>query len=146
MPPESLSAREGARLLRSAGVKPSHSRMAVYRYLYENRNHPTVDLIYQALLPDFPTLSRTTVYNSLKLFVDQGLVKPVLIENGELRYDADTSFHGHAKCLGCDTVTDIRLDAPESLPAPDGFEVIDAHLYFRGLCTHCRPAAGVSVR
>ena len=50
-------------------VKPSVQRIAVMDYLMTHRTHPTVDEIYHALEKQIPTLSKTTVYNTLKLFV-----------------------------------------------------------------------------
>ena len=56
------------------GVRPSVQRIAVMNYLLEHRTHPTVDEIYVALSKDMPTLSKTTVYNTLELLVKQKAV------------------------------------------------------------------------
>ena len=61
--------------LLSHGIKPSVHRVAVMNFLLNNRIHPTVDTIYAALAPSIRTLSKTTVYNSLKLFVEKGQYK-----------------------------------------------------------------------
>ena len=47
------------------GIKPSIQRLAVMGYLLEHRTHPAVDEIYNALKAEVPTLSKTTVYNTL---------------------------------------------------------------------------------
>lgn len=57
--------------LKEHGIKPSYQRMKVFQYLVDNHNHPTVDMIYKALCPEIPTLSKTTVYNTLNLFVEK---------------------------------------------------------------------------
>lgn len=54
-------------MLADAGIKPSHQRLAVVRFLADNLIHPTVDDIYTGLLPEYPTMSRTTVYNTVRL-------------------------------------------------------------------------------
>ncbi|HPK44931.1 MAG TPA: transcriptional repressor, partial [Spirochaetota bacterium] len=59
--------------LESKGISPSYQRLKILEYLDQNRSHPTVDEIYSALLPLIPTLSKTTVYNTVSLFVQQGL-------------------------------------------------------------------------
>ncbi len=131
--------KDTANFLRSLGVKPSAQRIAIYSYLEEKRNHPTVDTIYQSLVEAHPTLSRTTVYNTLKMFMAHNAVQPILIEDGEMRFDADTSVHGHFKCRSCGEVSDIFFG--ENLPAPPkGFQADETHLYFRGLCDNpkCR--------
>jgi len=62
---------ETAEYLTSCGVRPSPQRVAVMEYLMTHHTHPTVDAIYAALSGTMPTLSRTTVYNTLKLLVDE---------------------------------------------------------------------------
>ncbi|MCB0402432.1 MAG: transcriptional repressor, partial [Flavobacteriales bacterium] len=59
--------------LSSNNIKPSVQRIKIFEYLHENRQHPTVDTIYKDLVGHIPTLSKTTVYNTLKLFVDNGI-------------------------------------------------------------------------
>ena len=60
------------------GIKPSVQRIAIMEYLFKHHTHPTVDEIYTELLPQIPTLSKTTVYNTLKLFVQQGTAMQIL--------------------------------------------------------------------
>ena len=50
------------------GIKPSLQRLAVMKYLMQYHTHPTVDEIYAALHSSIPTLSKTTIYNTLSLF------------------------------------------------------------------------------
>lgn len=125
-------------LLRANGIKPSHHRIKVYQYLIEKRNHPSVDMIYQELVRNIPTLFKTTVYNTLNLFLEKGIAVMITIDENETRYDADTSLHGHFRCNGCEEIYDLRLDTSalewESL---DEFEISESHLYFKGLCPRC---------
>jgi len=62
------------------GVKPSVQRIAIMDYLLKNRTHPTAEEIYSALVNLIPTLSKTTVYNTLKLFVEQGAALMLTID------------------------------------------------------------------
>ena len=57
--------------LKDHDIKPSYQRMKIFQYLLDNHVHPTVDTIYKALCPEIPTLSKTTVYNTLNLFVEK---------------------------------------------------------------------------
>lgn len=119
-------------------VKPSHHRIKVYQYLVENRNHPNADMIYRELSAEIPTLSKTTVYNTLSLFVEKGLVSLITIAENEMRYDADTSLHGHFRCHSCSTITDLRLrDSTLDFEDLDQYRVDESHLYFKGLCANC---------
>jgi len=123
--------------LKSKDVKPSYQRIKILEYLLKNKNHPTVDMIYQELVDEIPTLSKTTVYNTLKLFIEKKIVLLINIEDNETRYDADTSFHGHFKCRKCNEVYDIKIDTP-ILKELDDFQVDEYHLYLKGLCKKCK--------
>ena len=64
--------------LLSYEIKPSVQRIAIMDYLLKHHTHPCIDEIYMALHDDIPTLSKTTVYNTLKLFVEHGAAKCLL--------------------------------------------------------------------
>ena len=140
-----MTPKEIENLLRLHGVKPSHHRMRVYQYLVENRNHPSVEVIYQELIQEIPTLSRTTLYNTLKLFEEKRLVTLITIAENEMHYDAYTSLHGHFRCQNCGHIYDIRLQPSDAkMEGLDGFQVRESHIYFRGICPHC-PAERVEL-
>jgi len=130
-------------MLEQHGVTPSFHRMKIYKYLRTHRTHPSADEIYMDIVRVIPTLSKTTVYNTLKVFLDKGLVTAVTIEENEVRYDAHTSFHAHFKCLACGMVYDIdkatSITHTESLVGRtiQGHKVTEAHLYLRGICRIC---------
>ncbi len=125
--------------LKSHQIKPSYQRLKVFEYLANTTAHPTVDTIYKALLPEIPTLSKTTVYNTLNLFVDQGIAQLITIEENEARYDADISSHGHFKCESCEQVLDFRMDLGElSIKGHEGCKIHHKHLYFKGVCKDCQ--------
>ncbi|WP_026893644.1 Fur family transcriptional regulator [Clostridiisalibacter paucivorans] len=120
------------------GIKPSYQRLKIFEYLLEHETHPTVDEIYKYLSNEIPTLSKTTVYNTLNLFIEKGIVTVITIEEKETRYDANTSMHGHFKCRQCGNVYDFHTDLSymdsDSL---DGFKVEEKHIYFKGICKKC---------
>jgi len=121
------------------GISPLPKRVKIMQYLIEKHNHPTVDMIYSDLLHEIPGLSKTTVYNTLKLFTGKRVAVALNIEDNEIRYDADTAIHGHFKCRSCDGVFDFTL-SPEQLPnvPMPGFIVDEYHYYLKGICSSCR--------
>ena len=128
--------------LRARGISPSPQRIAVYGFLKSHPIHPTADTIMKELKPILPTLSLTTVYNTLKLFVSKKMVNEVIIEDGELRFDADLKDHAHFKCTGCEKVFDLfpdgnKMDISTLPPLPEGFSVDCVHICFRGRCREC---------
>jgi len=124
--------------LRSHEIKPSYQRVKIYEYLMESKEHPTVEVIYSALLPGIPTLSKTTVYNTLKVFIEKGIAMAITIDENEVRFDAEVDMHGHFKCLNCQKVFDFDVTSlnvgSESMP---GFKVIERQMFFYGLCDKC---------
>lgn len=119
-------------------IKPSYQRIKVLEYIVERRNHPTVDEIYNELVKDIPTLSKTTVYNSLDIFIEAKLVKVVFSEDNEARYDIAIPNHGHFKCQCCNTVYDFSIDT-NNLYSNDlnDFKINEKNVYFKGICPKC---------
>lgn len=122
--------------LLAAGIKPSAQRIAVASFLDGNHSHPTVDDIYTALQPLYPTLSRTTVYNTLRLFAEHNHVAALNIDSEAAHYDPMTTPHAHFVCTECNSITDL----PEiSLPSPpEGYQISETRLSFRGICPRCK--------
>lgn len=120
------------------GVKPSYPRLRVLEYLVEHRNHPTAEEIYEALVKEMPTLSRTTIYNTLNLFVEEGVIIPINISSNETRYDATVIDHGHFKCADCRKIVDFPIKAEEwNIQELNGYKVSGRFVYFKGICPDC---------
>jgi len=127
------------KMLQDKGIQPSVQRIEILTFLIANRIHPTAEIIYDRLHPAIPTLSRTTVYNTLRLFVEHDLVQVLTIEDKEARFDIDTSLHGHFKCDACGSVYDFSAPdlPPEKMKDLEGFMIRERHVYFRGTCAMC---------
>ncbi|HHW28933.1 MAG TPA: transcriptional repressor [Syntrophomonadaceae bacterium] len=124
--------------LKTKNIGLSHQRLKVLEYLAQNRCHPTVDQIYTELQKDIPTLSKTTVYNTLRILAEAGLVKVISIEDKECRFDIDTEDHGHFKCESCGTIFDFPVDIDSLIPEElSNFKINDKNVYFKGLCPGC---------
>ncbi|MDR2156481.1 MAG: transcriptional repressor [Clostridiales Family XIII bacterium] len=135
---KNIANREIMEELRGADVRPSTTRVHVLKYLREHRNHPTVDRIYQNLIETLPGLSRTSVYNTIGVLERAGLVRPLSMEGGEMRYDAFTEDHAHFQCERCGAIFDVPLNA--SGIAGDAlreFRVKRLDVLFWGLCPLC---------
>lgn len=127
--------------LRGNSIKPSYQRIKIFEFLMNTKEHPTVDTIYKNLVTEIPTLSKTTVYNTLNLFVESNIALLITIEDNETRYDADVSVHGHFKCEKCNRVTDFSLGLEELIVEElAGFQISQKHVYFKGICDRCLEA------
>ena len=127
--------------LLSFNVKPSVQRMAIMDYLLTHRTHPSIDEIYLALCDEIPTLSKTTVYNTLKLFVEHGAAQMLTIDEKNACYDADTTLHAHFLCKKCNKIFDFPAPAEDMQVAQmkdKGFQLEDVHYYYRGICPQCK--------
>ncbi len=125
--------------LQGHGIRASHQRILIYAYLLRHRIHPTVDTIFGEMSRTLPSLSRTTVYNTLKAFVDHGIVSTITIEENESRYDIDTSDHGHFKCTNCGRLYDFGVSSVDlHAEGLDGFRITQRHIYYRGNCDKCQ--------
>lgn len=124
--------------LKSHNIKPSYQRIRIFEYLINTTSHPTVDEIYRELISEIPTLSKTTVYNTLNLFVENGIARLLTIEENEARYDANTGIHGHFKCDGCGEVMDFDFDFTKlDVKELNGYQIKQQDLFFRGYCEKC---------
>ena len=120
------------------GLRPSPQRVAVLHYLSSRKTHPSAETIFTALSPKFPTLSRTTVYQTLEKLYENGLTQKINIEDDQMRFDADMSNHGHFKCTSCGKVFDFFYAKDFPFPLTEGgFEVQEQHLYYKGRCSDC---------
>lgn len=125
-------------VLRSHDIKPTVVRMKVYDYLLAEKNHPTADHLYKSLIDDIPTLSKTSIYNTVDLLIDKKLIQTITIEDNEIRYDANTGDHGHFKCTNCDDVFDFDVDLTDiKHNLPENFRVDEKHVYYKGRCGDC---------
>ncbi len=123
-------------------IKPSVQRTIIMEYLLKNRIHPTVDDIYSALHPSMPTLSKTTVYNTLNLFAEQGVVRVLFLDGKNARYDIGMEDHAHFICKQCNSVHDIFGLKPVvfELPKHSDFEIEAGEMIYTGLCKKCKVA------
>ncbi len=127
------------------GIKPSLQRIAIMHWLMENPTHPTVDEIYSALAPGIPTLSRTTVYNTLKLFSQEGVARCLNLDEKQ-HFDANMMPHAHFICETCGKIHDINI-LPENaffLPkakrhnSKEYLDIKQVEINYYGTCDLCK--------
>ena len=120
---------------------PSRESTLICHSFRFSRNVFPIDVYKrQALSPSMPTLSKTTVYNTLKLFSEQGAALMLTIDEKNTNFDADTSVHSHFLCKRCGHIYD--LECPEAIKQVenlemDGHQVSEVHYYYKGICKNC---------
>ncbi len=127
-----------SRKLAAHNIRPSFQRIKILEYLMQNQCHPTAEEIFNELQITIPTLSKTTIYNTLNKFAETGLVNVLNIEDNEARYDIITETHGHFKCIECGSIYNFNVDI-DALNAEEleDFFITDRNVYFKGICSKC---------
>lgn len=129
--------------LRHFGVSVTRPRVAIMEYLMEHHVHPTVEQVYSALAPEYPSLSRTTVYNTMKMLAEHGAVTLLTIDDRNLNIDENTTPHAHLYCTRCHRIHDLPLQGVSPLQASyaftlDGHLIQQVHQYYKGVCRECQ--------
>ena len=126
------------KLLKENSIKTTLQRLEILRYLDDHRTHPTADQIYSDLKEKNLSLSKTTVYNSLKIFKEHGIIQTLTISNSEIRYDFNCTIHHHFLCKKCGKIIDIDRTCPHiEKIRKEGYQIDEAHGYFKGICKEC---------
>jgi Fur family peroxide stress response transcriptional regulator len=126
------------KLLSSKRIKPTHQRLKIMKYVQESGQHPTADMIYKALVKEMPTISKTTVYNTLNAFLAKEIAMPVNITGTEVRFDYNTSSHHHLLCERCGRIIDVNVLCPNMHKKEiGGHQIKELHGYFKGICVEC---------
>lgn len=122
------------------GIRPSMQRLAIMDYLINHPIHPTIDDVYQALSNKVPTLSRTTVYNTLRMLSENQAAQMITIDEHRVCYDGNVESHVHFYCKKCGKIIDLFGEqAPklESEKTVEGNIIQEEQLYYKGICAKC---------
>ena len=128
--------------LRERRIAVTPQRLAVMGALRSRRDHPTADHIYQEVRRQLPAISFNTVYKTLEVLCQKGMVIKVNPLHAVARYDGVTGQHAHLICRQCHQIVDLDWEASEvpTLPALElhGFQIEHPSLTFWGLCPGCQ--------
>lgn len=95
-------------LFRENGFKVTTQRLAIYKYIISRDDHPTTEQIYQALKKDHPTISLGTIYKTLHLLKQLGLIQELGFNEGSIRYDPNMELHINIVCTKCGHIDDYE--------------------------------------
>ena len=123
-------------------TKQFRKRNAILAYLRQTKDHPSAEMVFTHLKPEYPDLSLGTVYRNLSMFKNKGEIMSVGTVNGVERFDGNVNPHVHFACVQCDAVLDLpELDIPRRLPSQAmklvGGRVDSFQLTFSGICGEC---------
>lgn len=128
--------------LRHGGYKITPQRLAICKLILSSKDHPTAEQIYQKILRKFPTISLATVYQTLHLLKELGLLQELGFVDMSSRYDPDTSPHINVICPKCGHISDYNAKSVRQLwlqiTAELGFKPIGQRLDVYAYCDKCR--------
>jgi Fur family iron response transcriptional regulator len=134
-----LAPREAAaRRLREAAVAPTEQRLHIARVLFSCCMHVSAEQVMARVNQRAPLVSKATVYNTLKLFREKGLVREVIVDPSRVFYDPNTTPHHHFYDVDTGVLTDIpageiTVSGLPSLPAGVVEEGVDIIIRTRSL-------------
>jgi Fe2+ or Zn2+ uptake regulation protein len=116
------------------GIRPSAQRVAIAAYVLATEEHPSADLVWTRVKATLPVVSRATVYNTLKLFVEKGLLQELVLAPGHSVYDPKVEPHHHFLDDISGAIHDVPFEAVQVSRVQDlpGFEVRDYSVVLRG--------------
>ena len=122
-------------------IRYSQQREDIYNYMLSTKEHPSAEMVYEALKADHPHLSLGTVYRNLNLLAELGKVRRVATVQNTDRFDAVCEDHAHFICECCGKVDDVFFEADESLNEKAAShcngKIQSHHVYFYGTCNEC---------
>lgn len=128
-------------VLRKKGFKVTPQRLAIYKILMEGHHHPTAEMIFEKLQSRYPTMSLATVYKTVEVFREMGLVQSLNMGEDKARYDANMEPHVHAICDECGEIIDIMgvdmISMQNQVVEKSGYQIDESQVYFHGKCPGC---------
>src|SRR4051794_28606180 len=128
-------------LLQGAGLRLTPQRLAIAREVLV-QDHPTAAEVYDAVRVLFPTMGLATVYATLNVMVERGLLRPLAFENA-VRFDANVTPHANLICTACGRITDydgcddVLVMLRDRAATEAGFELEQHRLDLYGRCAPC---------
>ena len=126
--------RETLQALTGHGIQPSAQRVAVADYVLHTTDHPSADQVWAEVKRGFPMLSRATVYNTLNLFTEKGLLRELVLAEGKVVFDPKLEPHHHFLDEDTGEIVDVPWTALDvrRVHRLSGFEVREYQVVMRG--------------
>ncbi|HYH09449.1 MAG TPA: transcriptional repressor [Thermoanaerobaculia bacterium] len=125
-------------LLVERGIQPSAHRVAVAQYVLATDEHPSAELVWSRVKERFPMISRATVYNTLHLFVEKGLLRELHLNAESVVFDPNVERHHHLIDEESGRIYDIPWGDVEvcNITRMGGYEISDYQVVMHGRKKH----------
>jgi Fur family peroxide stress response transcriptional regulator len=126
---------------KAASVKMTHQRLEIFREVAASEEHPDAESLFRAVQERVPTVSLDTVYRTLWMLHDLGLVTTLGPKRDGFRFDANLDQHHHYVCVRCGLVRDFQSEALNGLRVPNSVKdlggILATRVEVRGVCARC---------
>jgi Fur family transcriptional regulator, peroxide stress response regulator len=130
---------------RDEGIKLTHQRIEIFREVAQAGDHPDAEQVFQRVRDRMPTVSLDTVYRTLWLLNDLGLVETLGSSRERTRFDANLNKHHHFVCVQCGFTRDFYSSDFDNIKIPDSIgslgEIEATQVVVRGICRECAEKA-----
>lgn len=127
---------------RREGIKATHQRTEILRELAGTEEHPDAETIYSRVRRRIPAISLDTVYRTLRMLEEKGIISRFGSGSDRMRFDANTGRHHHFVCNECGLVRDFYSDELDQIHTPASVSkmgsVDSVYVELRGCCRACR--------
>lgn len=121
-------------MLQHYKISPTRQRVEIAEFLFQRPQHLSAEKILDGVTREGNRVSRATVYNTMGLFSNKGVVREVLIDRERVFYDSNTEVHRHLYNIDSGELTDI-YDAEVEMIAepelPEGLRVVDTDVIYK---------------
>lgn len=135
--------------LRRAGIRVTHQRLEILREVAGSRDHPDAETVFRGVRERLPSVSLDTVYRTLWLLTDMGLITTLGVPQERFRFDGNMRPHHHFVCTRCGLARDFYSGELDELRVPAAVQDFGvAHrtqVEVRGICRECLEAEEASL-
>jgi len=129
-----------AETLRNGGYKATTQRIAIAQTILRSNDHPSAEEIHENVLRHHPTISLSTVYNTLHILRDMNFINEIMIK-GKTRYDSNPDMHVNLICEECGRIFDVQettlFNDIEKISKKLRFRIKGQRIDVYGICSSC---------
>ena len=134
--------------VKESGLRNTPEREVIIEEIFLTHDHFDVDTLYLCLKNKKCSISKASIYRTIPLLIESGLIKEVFFEDGHMHYEhvLGHEHHCHFRCLGCRKIIEFKqdevLDIEKKFSRSHGFEVTGHKLELFGYCRECLKKEG----
>ncbi len=135
---------------RNSGYRATPQRIAISKYVLASHQHPTAQKAYLEVKKEHPTVSLATIYTTIKILKESGLIQELNMPKGQTRFDPNTQPHAHLLCMKCGNIRDwmdpIMPELIAKVSDEANFTIIGSSLDLKGICDRCEKRSESQVK